>query len=163
MQKCYQQRARILLENQDIFRCPVDIMIQQRSIGYLIAWLTMFQALVLVGEREVQHSRSLNMQEEEDDDSTATFSTVDLEEYLLDVTDGMDREWDIDDGGAVLTSPRQSVCSKDGQSGSEVQGMEEEWVQQQVDTVEVEAGATGSQREFGEVELRKRKPPDGEP
>ena len=36
----------------------------------------------------------------------ATIDTIDLQEYLIDETDGMDREWDIENWGEVLTPPR---------------------------------------------------------
>ena len=37
-----------------------------------------------------------------EEDSMATFHMIDLEEYLVDTTDGMEREWDImRDQGAV--------------------------------------------------------------
>ena len=90
-----------MVEHQDIFNQPVEDMIQERSPHYLRAWINMFYALVLFSDR-VRSRRGPDGDGELD--SVETFSTMDLAEYLVDATDGMDREWDIDNAGAVLTS-----------------------------------------------------------
>ena len=70
---------------------------------YLAAWLTMFQALELIGEREVQQNDIIMLHGDKEVDSMATFDTMDLNEYLVDVTDGMEREWEMEEHGVVLT------------------------------------------------------------
>ena len=95
VRKCYKQRGRILLEHQDIFHIPVETLISERSSQYLTAWTLMFRALVTYSEREVLEGRRLIHSAVPDDDSMASVDMMDLDEYLVDVTEGMDREWDI--------------------------------------------------------------------
>ena len=97
------------MEHQDIFEQPVEEMVKTRSPQYLQAWINMFYALVLLSDRE---RRSGNPVENVDDSSAATFDTAledgDYDEYLLDATDGMERECDMGDQGAVLTPLQQT-------------------------------------------------------
>ena len=102
VRKCYGRRGEIVVEHQDIFNQPVEEMIRERSPHYLRAWTNMFYALVLLSDR----LRSRRGPDEEGGlGSVETFNTMDLVEYLVDATDGMDREWDIVDEGAVQTPP----------------------------------------------------------
>ena len=164
------------MDHQDIFDTPVEEMTATRNTQYLNAWIQMFYALQLQGRREAGKMVTLYQPATEEDDSMASFETLDLEEYLLDETDGMDREFDIVDGGAVLTPPGQ--ISAHPLPTSRAEELRRQWKQWGIRTdqtgenadmaldgckeagkeVDVEATIT---RKFGEVELRKRKPPDG--
>ena len=77
-------------------------MVSTRSPHYLRAWINMFYSLVLLSDRIRSRRGSC---EDDDEESVATFDTMDLAEYLVDATDGMDREWDIGEEGAVQTPP----------------------------------------------------------
>ena len=102
VRKCYGRRGEIVIEHQDIFQQAVEEMINTRSPHYLRAWINMFYSLVLLSDR-IRSRRGPS--EEEEVESVATFDTIDLAEYLVDATDGMDREWDIEEQGAVQTPP----------------------------------------------------------
>ena len=135
-----------------------------QAYGNPLAWLTMFRALALLGSRELQVTGGIGQQGDSDDDSMATFDTVDLDEYLIDVTEGMDREWDIDDQEAVLTPPGEN-CSQVGDLRVlEGEGTLDEWLQQQQQQEDMMGHDNGelSKGEKGNGDLKKRKPPDGE-
>ena len=100
--KCYGRRGEVLMEHQDIFDQPVEEMVKSKSPHYLLAWTNMFYALVLLSDRKTQRTGNDIVDAEE---SVATFDTMDLAEYLVDATDGMDREGDIVEAGTVQTSP----------------------------------------------------------
>ena len=102
VRKCYGRRSEVVVEHQDIFDQPVDEMVRIISSHYLRAWVNMFYSLVLLSDRIRERKDS---QEACDEDSVMTYDTMDLAEYLVDATDGMDREWDIGDAGVVLTPP----------------------------------------------------------
>ena len=171
VRRCYQRRGYILVEHQDIFTVPVDELIKRRSPQYLQAWLNMFHALEILSAKERLRGSVGNTEE----DSMATFDTIDLEEYLVDATDGMDREWDIDgDGGAVQTPLR--LGSGDlgkgqvGPSHEEAGGKipTDIWEDDGEDSIKEDSSSSKenkwgilSEWNHGEVELRKRKPPDG--
>ena len=57
-----------------------------------------------------KHRRSGDPCRDSEEDTVATFDTCyedgDFDEYLVDATNGMEREWEVDDEGAVLTPPR---------------------------------------------------------
>ena len=97
-----------MLERQDIFDKPVEEMIKQRSPQYLRAWTNMFYALVLLSDKE-RHSG--NPGESVDEKTVATFDTYledgAYDEYLVDATEGMEREWELGEQGAELTPPSQ--------------------------------------------------------
>ena len=96
VRRCYGRRSEILLEHQDIFDQPVEEMVRKRNPHYLLAWVNMFYALVLLSDRR---NRSSTGPDQDDGESVGTFDTwyeeEEFEEYLVDATDGMDREWDI--------------------------------------------------------------------
>ena len=126
VQRCYQRRGYIMMEVQDIFRQPMDDLIRERSSQYLKAWLTMFQALEVKSAREIIEGRQLVGHGNSDDDSMATIDSLDLHEYLVDATDGMEREWEFGDWEAVQTPPRQ-VEMTDGKAGQQA-GLLEQWL-----------------------------------
>ena len=100
---CYKRRSCIMMEHQDIFRWPAEEMIRRRSPSYLQAWIDMFHAFEMTSARQCRIQDWVRTTEE---DSMATVDTIDLAEYLVDTTDGMEREWDImADRGTVQTSP----------------------------------------------------------
>ena len=124
-----------MLEHQDIFDQPVEEMVKGRSPHYLLAWTNMFYALVLLSDRR---RKSGNPVEEDDDSgSVATFDTwydeEDRQEYLVDATEGMEREWELGQEGAELTSPQP-----ERERNPYIRRLEE----------------------HGALELKKRKPPD---
>ena len=106
VRKCYGRRGEVLLEHQEIFDQPVEEMIKARSPQYLRAWINMFYSFVFLSDRERQ---SGNPVEEVEKSPLATFDTWymdgDLDEYLVDATDGMEREWEMGAGEAELTPP----------------------------------------------------------
>ena len=111
VRKCYGRRGDIVVEHQDIFDQPVEEMVSTRSHHYLRAWINMFYSLVLLSDRMRQrrdpHRESVGV-------STVTYDTLDLAEYLVDATDGMDREWDIENAGAVQTPPQTVEVRAEG-------------------------------------------------
>ena len=98
-----------MMEHQDIFEQPVDDMVKKRSPQYLQAWTNMFYALVLLSDKE---RRSGDPGETVEEGSVDTFDPCwddgDYDEYLVDATDGMEREWDVGAQGAELTPPSQT-------------------------------------------------------
>ena len=124
----------------------------------------MFYALVLLSDKHTRRSGNVAVEEEDsnvaekEEDSIATFDvtfdTSDLAEYLLDATDGMDREEDIVDGGTVQTSPL--VDNMEILSGSDGGGT-------QRGRTRIRNPYKTRIRHHGGYELNKRKPPDGEP
>ena len=137
IRKCYQRRGSVLIDHQDIFDQPVDILVSQRSLNYLRAWINMFHALVALSSRQLAGQQRLPSRAEEED-SVGTVETMDLDEYLVDATDGMDREWDIGDGEAVLTPPlvRDDICLGHSRESNNI-------------------------GDLRNADLKKRKPPDG--
>ena len=95
-----------MVEHQDIFEQPVEEMVKKRSPQYLRAWINMFYALVLLSDKD---RRSGNPGESVEEASLETFDPCwedrDYDEYLVDATDGMEREWEVGDQGAVQTPP----------------------------------------------------------
>ena len=95
----------------------------------------MFYSLVLLSDRRRRSGAPLA--DDDGAESDATFDTwyeeEDKDEYLVDATDGMEREWDLGQEGAVLTSPHQ-----ERERNPYIRRLEE----------------------HGALELKKRKPPD---
>ena len=83
------------MEHQDIFGLSVEEMIKKRNLQYLKAWQEMFKALVIYSARERGLDKPVRTMVVDDNDSVATLDTMDLAEWLVDATDGMDREYDI--------------------------------------------------------------------
>ena len=69
----------------------------------------MGEYVLFSGAAECDRKRGRTNGDDEGGGTVGTFDTVldmmDLDEYLVDATDGMEREWDIVDQGAGLTSP----------------------------------------------------------
>ena len=105
-----------MVEHQDIFDQPVEEMVRIRSPHYLRAWINMFYSLVLLSDR-IRSRRDPHGNSE--GESTVTYDTMDLAEYLVDATDGMDREWDIGNAGAVQTSPHTA----EGRNVEQLEGL----------------------------------------
>ena len=117
----------------------------------------MFQALLLLGNKTIAEDMQVGGLQGEDDNLMATIETMDLDEYMVDVTDGMERDLEIGDWGAVL-KPLQEISSQGRQKDGEAhRGTLEGWL------VGGETKGTLRHGDYGEVELKKRKPPDGEP
>ena len=158
VRQCFRQRGTIAMEHQDIFAQSPDEMLKRRHPQYLRAWVDMFYALQLQ-QRRLSQGRTVQLRvETEEEDSMATFDTTDLAEYLLDETDGMDREYDLANGGEVLTPPSQcavprNICLELGGEGSAMGAL--------IDAGRITQGE--AEMKFGNVELWKRKPPDGTP
>ena len=144
VRKCYGRRGEVVIEHQDIFDEPLEEMLRDRSVHYLRAWVNMFYSLVLLSDR-IRGRRG--QREVQDDSSVDTFDTMDLAEYLVDATDGMDREWDVDDWGAVQTPPRPMEI--------ELQEALDDGRRGKVRNPYKKVRAVN-----GSVELNKRKPPD---
>ena len=104
-----------------------------------------------------------------------TVDTMDLAEYLVDTTDGMEREWDIlGDQGAVQTpplienmelvkgthGPLHKECSGTYPAGVTEGQLELALEDGRIDNLGQQGGLV-TEWNHGEVELRKRKPPDG--
>ena len=142
VRQCYQRRSGIVMEYQDIFMCPAEELIQTKSPNYLMAWTNMFYAL------EVHSIRLCSGDKQDrtdtDDDSMQSFDSVDLQEYLIDATDGMNRDLVMADVGAVLTPP-MNIEINNNTHGDPIAGN-----MRIIDSY------------FGNEELTKRKPPDGD-
>ena len=78
-----------MMEHQDIFQWPVEELIRRRGPFYLQAWINMFHAFEMASARQCRIQDCVQTTEE---DSMETIDTMDLEEYLVDTTDGMERE-----------------------------------------------------------------------
>ena len=160
------------MEHQDIFDKPVEELIRSRGSFYLQAWINMFHAFEMASARQCRIQDWVPTTEE---DSMETVDTMDLEEYLVDTTDGMEREWDImGDLGAVQTSPlienMELVTGSQGPlhkeySGTDPVGELEESLEPELEGDKIDIlgyqGELMTEWDHGEVELRKRKPPDG--
>ena len=126
---CYRRRGYILMEHQDVFRIPYDEMIRTKSSQYLKAWVHMVQALELQSNRTCLEGKHLVHSEIPDDDSMATITSIDLHDYLVDVTDGMEREWDVGDQGAVQTPPRPNSGDMCDHTGEQRKGLLVKWLE----------------------------------
>ena len=172
VRQCYKRRCNIMLEHQDIFKVPAEELIKRRGPYYLQAWINMFYAFEVASARQCRIQDWVRTTEE---DSMETFDTIDLEEYLVDTTDGMEREWDIvGNQGAVQTSPLiENMEMVQGSSGAQHEGSPGPLsVDENGGTLELEMGDSEidilglhgdllPEWKHGEVELRKRKPPEG--
>ena len=91
-------REKKLLEHKAIFGQPVEKMVRKRNPQYLLVWVNIFDALVLLSDRK---TRGAPNEVEVNEELVATFDTwideMDLEKYLVDTTDEMEWEWDIMD------------------------------------------------------------------
>lgn len=98
VRRCYGWQGEVILEHQDFFSQPVEDMVRKRNPQYLLAWVNMFYALVLLSGRK---KGGTSKWVEDGEESVATFDTwfddMDMEEYLVDAIDGIEREWDITD------------------------------------------------------------------
>ena len=110
VRRCYGRRSEVIMEHQDIFSQPVEEMVRKRNPQYLLAWVNMFYALVLLSDRNTCRNAT---EDGDETSSVATFDTwfdkLDSDEYLVDATDGMDREWDIMDAVVEVETQSGSV------------------------------------------------------
>ena len=104
-----------------------------------------------------------------DDISVSTIDTQDLDEYLVDDTDGMDREFDIEDGMMAHASHLHQEALE---NYSRTELLRHQWTQWgkgnkdrncQTDTASADHGQERRKRilHSDNLELIKRKPPDG--
>ena len=118
VRKCYGRREEVLREHQDIFEQPLEEMVKQRTTFYMSAWVNMFYSLVLLSDRTRGRGRGTSDEERTVGTFDTEYDMMDYVDYLVDTTDGMDREWDIGEQGAVLTpSIRNPYKSEIGHHG----------------------------------------------
>ena len=126
-----------------------------KNSQYLYSWTQMFYALQVQSQRQAQDRRCFYQQVTNDDDSTASINTIDLDEYLVDETDGMELEFLIDDSGAVQTPQVPDMPTNERSTASTLRQQWEQWGRR--------SRQRSNEGKPGEVELNKRKPPDKGP
>ena len=100
---CYRNRRLIPDKHHGLFRLDIETLCTKRSPQYLQQWVSTFQAHRDQALREVFGD---DLQDEaRESDSEGTFDTPDKDEdeYLVDITDGMD----VDDSMAEAGHPTQ--------------------------------------------------------
>ena len=156
-------------------------MLKKRNQHYLRAWLDAYYALQMKGRRDDKNKRA-SSDSTTSDDSVVSFDSWYLDEYLLEESEEMERVIMADesdgDGEAVVTPPGGSLPQ-----GAVVEGQLENGLDKKVGRVSAKVlrqqwsqwgkgkKATGRKGHgltleagsvlFGNVELWKRKPPDG--
>ena len=85
-----------------MFQTKVEIMYSKRSPYYLQQWLETFQAYRTQGEREYFGEGVVGDTDDEASDGTFDTPDLDMDEYLVDITDGMDSEDSLANAGTIL-------------------------------------------------------------
>ena len=90
------------MKHHRIFQIDVETLCTKRSPYYLKQWLGTYKAYSDQGARDYFGDNIL--EESNDDDSEGTFDTpdVDMDEYLVDITDGMDGEGTMAEAGQTV-------------------------------------------------------------
>ena len=107
---------------------------EECSAHYMEEWIATFEAIKMQAQREYCDWFHIRERKEEADEESSV-SSMDREEYLVDITDGMDVEYMMANAGtAEVGNTRGNTNGND------------------------ELRTSG---EYEDMELRKRKPPDG--
>ena len=143
--RCYRDYRQLSEKYHHLFQHSVEKLCTTRSPHYLKKWIETYHCYVEKSRKE-QFGEAVGS---EDEKSSGTFDTedVDMEEYLVDLYDGMDMpEIQIEEGiGIGIDRAQQGI--KQTTQGTEEKGNVGE-------PISLEATC-------GNVELNKRKPPDG--
>ena len=100
VKKCFQQRREIPFQHQHFFWWDMSTLYKKRIVYYLTKWVETVEAIQLQTSREMATIGRVRHLAEESQ-SEATCSTGDLDEYLVDVNDGMDIEDAMANSGEV--------------------------------------------------------------
>ena len=138
LQGCFRLQRQIPTAYHQIFRRSPIEMWEECSAHYMEEWIVTFEAIRMQTQRKYCdwfHIRKGKAEVDEEADEESSVNTMDREEYLVDINDGMDIEYMMADAGkAAIGSGRGNTNGND------------------------EVTTSG---EYGDMELRKRKPPDG--
>ena len=125
--KCYQHRATIPEEHQDIFNQPLEEFKTQRNSQYLHSWIQMFYHFQLKGRQQSFPTKDVCQSDIFDDISMYTWGTMDRDEYLVEETDFIEQEGTMEDQSKVP----QYVVIEEGMNAelSKVEQLRQQWQQ----------------------------------
>ena len=87
------------MQYQYLFKWDMRTLYKKRTVNYLTKWVETIEAIQAYTNREMEAIGGVQNCTE-DNQSEATYSTRDLDEYLVDVNDGMEIEDDMANNGA---------------------------------------------------------------
>ena len=108
IERCFSNQRSIPVQYHRMFQVSIDILCNKRSSYYLMKWIETFKAHQIQGVQNYFGDEII--EDTENDTSEGTFDTpyIDTDEYLVDITEGMDVEGSLAPAG----QPQKSLTPK---------------------------------------------------